>query len=82
MNSSVSNADVLYSVEATAWLLDMPRSEVHRAIRIGALHAVWRGGRPLIPAYVLVRLLGEPLPDPTHTPPDPRCGGQGGGGAR
>jgi hypothetical protein len=79
MNSSVPNTHVLYSVEATAWLLGMPKSEVHRAIRIGALHTVRRGGVRLVPAYVLVRLLGDPLPEPSSVPPDPRRGRQSGG---
>jgi hypothetical protein len=80
MNSSVSNAHVLYSVEVTVWLLGVPRSDIHKAIRTGALHAVWRRGVPLIPAYVLARLLGDPLREPS-SPPDPCTGGQGGGGA-
>lgn len=80
MNSTVPNAHVLYSVEVAAWLLGVPRSEVHRAIRTRALRAVWCRRVPLIPAYVLVRLLGEPLPDPS-SPPEPRCGRQDGGGA-
>jgi hypothetical protein len=62
MNSSLPNPHVLYSVKTAAWLLGMPPSEVHRAVRTGALLSVPRGGRRLIPAYALGRLLGEPHP--------------------
>lgn len=80
MNSSVPNPHALYSVKTAAWLLGVASSEVHRAIRIGALPSVSRGGKQLVPAYLLVRLMGEPLASPSSEPPDPCCDGQSGGG--
>ena len=74
MNSSVSNAHVLYSVRTAAWLLGLPDSKIHKAVRTGALPVVWRSGVCLIPAYVLARLL-----DPS---PLDRCHGRIGGDAR
>ncbi|MFE2750599.1 helix-turn-helix domain-containing protein [Actinosynnema sp. NPDC059335] len=49
-----------HTVRQAAWLLGVEPSTVHRAVRLGRLPVVWRRGRLVIPANVLVRLLGEP----------------------
>lgn len=46
-----------YSVAEAAWLLGVPRSTVSRAIRTGALPAVRRRSRLVVPAHVVHRLL-------------------------
>jgi hypothetical protein len=79
MNSSAPNAHALYPVRTAAWLLGLPDSEIHRAVRTGALPVVWRSGVCLIPAYALVRLLGAPAYDPARLD---RCHGRIGGDAR
>lgn len=77
MKSTASNTRVLYSVPTAAWLLGQPESKIHKAVRTGALPVVWCSGECLIPAYVLVRLLGEP-----ESLPSDRCRfGRSGGGA-
>lgn len=77
MRTTASNTHVLYSVRAAAWLLGLPESKIHKAVRTGALPVVWRSGECLIPAHVLTRLLGEP----EALPPD-RCHFGRSGGAR
>jgi excisionase family DNA binding protein len=49
-----------YSVEEAAWLLGVRPSTVSTAIRTGAIPAVRRRSRLVVPAYVLQRLLDEP----------------------
>lgn len=48
-----------YSVDEAAWLLGVPSSTVARAIRTGAIPAVRRRSRLVVPAYVLKRLLDD-----------------------
>ncbi|GAA0259093.1 hypothetical protein GCM10010492_70100 [Saccharothrix mutabilis subsp. mutabilis] len=54
-----------YTVRQAAWVLGVAPSTVSRAIRLGTLRTVRRGGRLVIPASALVRLLGEPCPGGT-----------------
>lgn len=49
-----------YTVRQAAWLLGVEPSTVHRAVRVGTVRLVCRRGRYVVPANVLVRLLGEP----------------------
>jgi excisionase family DNA binding protein len=49
-----------YTVEEAAWLLGIPRHKISKAIRTGAIPTVRRRSRPVVPAYVLQRLLDEP----------------------
>lgn len=46
-----------YSVAEAAWLLGVPTSTISRAIRTGAIPAVRRRSRLVVPAYVVKRLL-------------------------
>ncbi|ATE55735.1 helix-turn-helix domain-containing protein [Actinosynnema pretiosum] len=55
---SASGRCVEYTVRQAAWLLGVPRSTVSGAIRRGRLRVVWRRGRLVVPAPVVVRLLG------------------------
>lgn len=48
-----------YSVREAAWLLGVPRSAVSRGIRTGAIPAVRRRSRLVVPAHVVARLLDE-----------------------
>jgi excisionase family DNA binding protein len=48
-----------YSIAEAAWFLGVPRSTVSKAIRTGAIPAVRRRSRLVIPAHVLKRLLDE-----------------------
>ncbi|MBP2474730.1 putative transcriptional regulator [Crossiella equi] len=59
MRTSLTN--VHYSIRETAWMLGVAPSAVSRAVRLGMVQAVWRRGRLVVPAKVLVRLLGQPL---------------------
>ncbi|MEU7525143.1 helix-turn-helix domain-containing protein [Saccharothrix sp. NPDC042600] len=54
-----------YTVRQAAWVLGVESSTVSRAIRLGTLRTVRRGGRLVIPASALVRLLAEPRPGGT-----------------
>jgi excisionase family DNA binding protein len=49
-----------YSVAEAAWLLGVSPSTIGKAIRTGAIPAVWRRSRLVVPAYVLERLLDDP----------------------
>lgn len=60
MRTSLSSS---YSVRTAAWILGVKPSTISRWIRVGTLQATCRDGRPVIPASVLVRLLGEPVDD-------------------
>jgi len=59
MRTDKANAGrpVYYTVGQAAWILGVNPATVSRAIRLGALRAVWRHGQPLIPARALIRLL-------------------------
>ena len=50
-----------YTVDEAAWLLGVPRSTISKAIRTGAMPTVRRRSRLLLPAYLLKRLLDEPV---------------------
>lgn len=52
-----------YSVREAAWLLGVSPSTVSRAIRTGAMPAVRRRSRLVVPAYVVKRLLNESAGD-------------------
>lgn len=58
MRTSLSSS---YSVRQAAWILGVAPSAVSRSIRLGTLRTVGRHGRRVLPASVLVKLLGEPL---------------------
>lgn len=58
MRTSMSSS---YSVRAAALILGVEPSVVSRLIRIGAVRTSGRRGRRVVPASVLVRLLGEPV---------------------
>jgi hypothetical protein len=58
MRTSLSSS---YSVRTAAWILGVEPSVISRSIRIGALRTAGRRGRRVVPASVLVRLLGEPV---------------------
>lgn len=60
MRTALPSSD--YTVRQAAWLLGVTPSVVHRSIRLGTLRARWRRGRFVIPAELVVRLLGEPRP--------------------
>ncbi|MBV8539848.1 MAG: helix-turn-helix domain-containing protein [Pseudonocardiales bacterium] len=52
-----------YTVREAAWVLGVRPSAVSRAVRLGALRAVRRHGRLVVPATALARLLAEPTGD-------------------
>jgi hypothetical protein len=54
----IAGRPAYYSTTETAWILGIDLSAVHRAIRIGALPAVRRRSRLVVPAAALHRLLG------------------------
>jgi excisionase family DNA binding protein len=66
MRTDMSNAGrpAYYTVREAAWILGVKPSTVSRAIRLGTLRAVWRHGRLVVPARVLIRLLGGALCEP------------------
>jgi excisionase family DNA binding protein len=49
-----------YTVREAAWILGVEPSTVSRAIRVGAVRAMWRRGRLVVPASELARLLSAP----------------------
>jgi excisionase family DNA binding protein len=66
MCTDISNAGrpAYYTVREAAWILGVKHSTVARAIRLGTLRAVRRHGRLVVPARVLIRLLGRALCEP------------------
>lgn len=60
MSKKSSRADepAYYSIREAAWILGVPPSTISRAIRTGALPAVWRRSRLVVPASAVRRLLG------------------------
>jgi predicted transcriptional regulator of viral defense system len=46
-----------YTIREAAWILGVEPSVICRAVRRGAVRAVWRGRRLMIPAEVLARQL-------------------------
>jgi excisionase family DNA binding protein len=66
MRTDISNAGrpAYYTVREAAWILGVKSSTVSRAIRLGTLRAVRRHGRLVVPARVLIRLLGVALCEP------------------
>jgi len=67
-----------HTVREVAWLLGVDASTVCRATRTGALPAVRRRSRLVVPAHALLRWLDEPA---GHSPPT-MIGRGGGGDAR
>lgn len=65
--SATTIRSTFYSVRQAACILCVEPSVVSRAIRIGALRAAWRNGRPAVPAGELLRLLGQPCSDGART---------------
>lgn len=63
MNTRLPNSGrpPYYDVDEATWLLGVPRSTICKGIRTGAIPAVRRRSRLVVPAYVLKRLLGEPV---------------------
>ncbi|MBB4683959.1 helix-turn-helix domain-containing protein [Amycolatopsis jiangsuensis] len=59
MQKKISNAGgpAFYSLADAAWILGIDHNEVHRAVRVGALRAVRRRSRLVIPAAELRRAL-------------------------
>jgi excisionase family DNA binding protein len=60
MNTRVPNSGrrTYYTVDEAAWLLGVPRSAVSRAIRTGAIRAVRRRSRLVLPTGTLQQVLG------------------------
>jgi hypothetical protein len=75
MNSHVLNirTSAFYTVREAAWILGADPSKVCRAIRTGALPAMWRRSRLVVPAHALIRLLDAPA----DTSASPTRGGDG-----
>jgi len=48
-----------YSLAEAAWLLGVPLSTISKAVRTGAMPAVRRRSRLVVPAHVLEGLLDE-----------------------
>ncbi|MGH3833866.1 MAG: helix-turn-helix domain-containing protein [Pseudonocardiaceae bacterium] len=65
MRTDMPNAGrpAYYTVREAAWMLGVTPATASRAIRLGALRAVWRHGRLVVPATALLRPLGEPTGD-------------------
>ena len=51
----------VFSIQETAWIFGVDRSEVSRLIRVGVLPAIRRGSRLVVPAHALARLLPAPV---------------------
>ncbi|MGP4017597.1 helix-turn-helix domain-containing protein [Saccharopolyspora sp. 5N708] len=49
-----------FTVRKAAWILNVDRSTISRAIRLGTLRTVQRNGRLVIPTSEVVCLLSEP----------------------
>jgi hypothetical protein len=64
-----------YTMREAAWILGIDPSMVCRATRTGALPAVRRRSRLVMPAHALVRLLDDPA---GHRPPTVIGRGSGG----
>lgn len=56
MRTSLPSAG--YTVRQAAWVLGVDQAKVSRAIRLGTVRTERRRGRLVIPAEMLVRLLG------------------------
>ena len=50
----------IFSIQETAWVLGVGRSEVFRLIRVGVLPTTRRRSRLVVPAHALARLLPAP----------------------
>ena len=50
----------VFSIQETAWVLGVDRSEVFRLIRVGVLPTTRRRSRLVVPAHALARLLPAP----------------------
>ena len=48
------------SIQETAWVLGVGKSEVSRLIRVGVLPTIRRRSRLVVPAHALARLLPAP----------------------
>ena len=64
----------LYTVKQTAWILGVPASRIHRAIRTGSLPTVRHRAQLQIPATAVAQLLAHTAslrPRPASTDPVP-----------
>jgi excisionase family DNA binding protein len=61
-NTVSTHSSCLLSIAEVAWLLGVNHSLVCRAIRVGALPAVRRGRRLLVPAHALAHLTDDSDP--------------------
>jgi len=50
----------VFSIQETAWILGVNRSEVFRLIRVGVLPTIRRRSRLVVPVHALARLLPAP----------------------
>lgn len=50
----------VFSIEETAWILGVDKSEVSRLIRVGLLPTIRRRSRLVVPTHALARLLPPP----------------------
>jgi excisionase family DNA binding protein len=57
----------LYTVKQTAWILGVPASRIHRAIRTGSLPTVRHRAQLQIPATAVAQLLAHTA-SPVDTP--------------
>ncbi len=78
MNSSVptTHTSAFYTVRETAWLLGVNPSKVCQKIRTGALPAIRRRSRLVVPAYALALLLDEPAGASPPSASNQRTGGE------
>jgi hypothetical protein len=54
-----SSSDV-FSIQETAWILGVGKSEIFRLIRVGVLPTTRRRSRLVVPAHALAQLLPAP----------------------
>lgn len=57
MKKPNSRRPIYLSIRQTAWLLGVPTSVVHRAIRVGTLRSVRRGSRLVVAEHDVRRLM-------------------------
>jgi hypothetical protein len=51
----------VFSIQETAWVLGVDRSEIFRLIRVGVLPTTRRRSRLVVPAHAVARLLPTPV---------------------
>ena len=59
MSSHKNHDSTAYSITEVSVILGVPRSWVAKGVRQGWIRTVRRRGRLVIPAHVVVRLLGD-----------------------